>query len=75
MKRSYRQKHLPDYKFREKGLSQGERMWMQLDKFKDIGIANARKAHSKFEQPEHAFEQSVTTVYQLVELLIANSIK
>ena len=69
------QKHLPDYKVREKGLSQGERMWMQLDKLKDIGIANAKRAHLKFEYPEHAFEQSVTTVYQLVELLIANSIR
>ena len=75
MKRSYRQKHLPDYKFREKGLSQGERMWMQLGKFKDIGIANAKRAHSTFEHPEHAFEQSVTTVFQMVELLIANSIR
>jgi hypothetical protein len=48
---------------------------MQLDKLKDIGIANAKKAHSKFEQPDYAFEQSVTTVYQLVELLISNSIR
>lgn len=69
------QKHLPEYKFREKGLSQGERMWLQLDKLKDIGIANAKKAHSKFEYPALAFEQSVTTVYQLVELLVANSIR
>ena len=65
-------KHLPEYKFREKGLSQGELMWMQLDKLKEIGIANAKKAHSKFEHPENAFEQSVTTVYELVELLISN---
>jgi hypothetical protein len=63
---------LPEYKFREKGLSQGELMWMQLDKLKEIGIANAKKAHSKFEHPENAFEQSVTTVYELVELLISN---
>ena len=69
------QKHLPEYKFREKGHSQGERMWMQLDKIKDVGIANAKKAHSKFEQPENAFNQSVTTVYQLVDLLVANSIR
>jgi hypothetical protein len=47
-------------------------MWMQLDKLKEIGIANAKKAHSKFEHPENAFEQSVTTVYELVELLISN---
>ena len=67
-------KHLPEYKFREKGLSQGELMWMQLDKLKEIGIVNAKKAHSKFEHPENAFEQSVTTVYELVDLLISNLI-
>lgn len=65
-------KHLPEYKFREKGLSQGERMWLQLNKLKEIGIANAKKAHSKFPQPELAFDQSVTTVYELVELLGGN---
>ncbi len=65
-------KHLPEYKFREKGLSQGERMWLQLNKLKEIGIANAKNAHSKFPQPEHAFDQSVTTVYELVELLGGN---
>ena len=65
-------KHLPEYKFREKGLSQGERMWLQLNKLKEIGIANAKKAHSKFPQPELAFDQSVSTVYELVELLGGN---
>lgn len=65
-------KHLPEYKFREKGLNQGELMWVQLDKLKEIGIANAKKAHSKFEHPENAFEQGVTTVYELVDLLISN---
>jgi hypothetical protein len=69
------QKHLPDYTNREKGRNQGERMWMLLDRIKDTGIANAKVAHSKFEHPEQAFEQSVTTVYQLVELLVANSIR
>ena len=68
------QKHLPVYTNTEKGLSQRERMWRLLDRIKDTGIANAKKAHSKFEHPEHAFDQSVTTVYQLVELLVANSI-
>ncbi len=65
-------KHLPNYKQREKGLSQGERMWLQLNKLKEIGIANAKKAHGKFPQPELAFGQSVTTVYELVELLGGN---
>lgn len=65
-------KHLPNYKQREKGHSQGERMWLQLNKLKDTGIANAKKAHSKFPQPELAFDQSVTTVYELVELLGGN---
>jgi len=65
-------KHLPDYSIREKGLNQGERMWMLLDKFMGIGIANAKMAHSKFEHPENAFDQSVTTVYALVESLTAN---
>jgi hypothetical protein len=69
------QRHLLEYKYREKGLSQGERMWMQLDKLKEIGISNAKKAHSKFELPENAFEQSVTTVYALVELLVANTFR
>ena len=69
------QKHLPEYTNREKGRNQGERMWMLLDRIKDTGIANAKAAHSKFEHPEQAFEQSVTTVYQLVELLVANSIR
>lgn len=62
-------KYIPNYKQREKGLSQGERMWLQLNKLKEIGIANAKKTHSKFPQPELAFDQSVTTVYELVELL------
>lgn len=65
-------KYLPNYKQREKGLSQGERMWLQLNKLKEIGIANAKKAHGKFPQPELAFGQSVTTVYELVELLGGN---
>lgn len=65
-------KYIPNYKQREKGLSQGERMWLQLNKLKEIGIANAKKAHSKFPQPERAFDQSVTTVYELVELLGGN---
>lgn len=63
-------KYIPNYKQREKGLSQGERMWLQLNKLKEIGIANAKKTHSKFPQPELAFDQSVTTVYELVELLV-----
>jgi len=62
-------KYIPNYKQSEKGLSQGERMWLQLNKLKEIGIANAKKTHSKFPQPELAFDQSVTTVYELVELL------
>lgn len=65
-------KYIPNYKQREKGLSQGERMWLQLNKLKEIGIANAKKAHGKFPQPELAFGQSVTTVYELVELLGGN---
>lgn len=65
-------KHLPDYAIRDKGIQQGERMWMLLDKFKAIGIANAKMAHLKFVQPQNAFEQSVTTVYTLVESLAAN---
>lgn len=65
-------KYIPNYKQREKGLSQGERMWLQLNKLKEIGIANAKKTHSKFPQPELAFDQSVTTVYELVELLGGN---
>lgn len=69
------QKHLSDYTSREKGLSQGEQMWMQLNKLKNTGIANAKLAHKQFPLPESAYEQSVTTVYELVELLIANSLK
>jgi hypothetical protein len=68
-------KHLPDYKQREKGQTQGERMWLQLNKLKETGIANAKKAHTKFPQPELAFDQSVTTVYELVEFLGGNSIR
>jgi hypothetical protein len=45
---------------------------MQLSKFIDIGIANAKLAHLQFKHPETAFEQSVTTVYVLVELLKNN---
>lgn len=69
------QKHLPDYSYTEKGLKQGEIMWMQLYKLRDAGIKNAKVAHTQFKHPEIAYEQSVTTVYELVELLITNSIK
>ena len=37
------------------------------------GIENAKQAHQKFNLPNIAFHQSVTTVYELVELLIENS--
>jgi len=69
------QKHLPVYSYTEKGLKQGEIMWMQLYKLRDAGITNAKVAHTKFKHPEIAYEQSVTTVYELVELLITNSLK
>ena len=68
------QKHLPDYANKDKGLYQGELLWMQLSKFMDTGIANAKLAHLQFKHPETAFEQSVTTVYELVELLVKNSL-
>jgi len=67
------QKYIPEYKNREKGLTQGERMWMQLDKRKEVGIANAKVAHTKYGKPEMAFHQSITTVYALVEVLMANA--
>jgi len=66
------QKHLPGYANKNKGLYQGELLWMQLSKFIDIGIANAKLAHLQFKHPETDFEQSVTTVYELVELLKNN---
>ena len=39
----------------------------------NTGIENAKIAHQKFQHPNIAYHQSVTTVYELVELLIENS--
>lgn len=44
------QKHLPDYKFREIGLSQGERMWMQLDKLKTLESQMQKKSPFKIRE-------------------------
>jgi hypothetical protein len=68
-------KYLPDYSNRDKGRTQGERMWMLLDKIKHKGIENAKEAHLKYKQPEIAFDQSVTTAYELVEIIVSNSFR
>lgn len=67
------QRFLPDYTYSAKGLNQGGQMWLILNKQRKTGIENAKLAHKKHVLPENAYSQSVTTVYQLVELLIANS--
>ncbi len=65
--------YLQEYSSREKGLVQGQYMRLLLNPRLSNGIENAKQAHQKFNLPNIAFHQSVTTVYELVELLIENS--
>lgn len=65
--------HLKEYSSREKGLVQGQHMRLILNPLLNIGVEHAKQAHQKFKHPSIAFHQSVTTVYELVELLIENS--
>jgi hypothetical protein len=65
--------HIQEYTYSEKGLIQGQLMWILLNKSLNTGIKNAKQAHQKFQHPAIAYHQSVTTVYELVELLLENS--
>jgi hypothetical protein len=65
--------YIQEYTSREKGLIQGQIMRFLLNKSLNTGIENAKIAHQKFQHPNIAYHQSVTTVYELVELLIENS--
>lgn len=65
--------YLKNYSERAKGLAQGELMWRLLNNKINEGISNAKEAHQKFILPKEAFDQSITTVYELVELLIENA--
>jgi hypothetical protein len=65
--------YLQEYSSREKGKVQGRHMRLLLNPLLSNGIENAKQAHKNFKNPNIAFHQSVTTVYELVELLIENS--
>jgi hypothetical protein len=65
--------YIQEYTSREKGLMQGQFIWILLQPLLKNGIENAKEVHQKFQHPNIAYHQSVTTVYELVELLIENS--
>lgn len=65
--------YMKEYSSREKGLDQGRHMRLLLNPLLSNGIEHAKQAHQKFQHPAIAYHQSVTTVYELVELLIENS--
>lgn len=66
--------YINEYSLREKGLHQGETMWLLLYEKIKTAIINAKKAHNQFSLPREAYHQSVTTVYQLAEILYNQSL-
>jgi hypothetical protein len=61
--------YIKEYSLRNKGLQQGETMWLMLNEKLKTAIINAKKAHNQFSSPKDTFNQSVTTEYQLAEIL------
>jgi hypothetical protein len=65
--------YIKEYSLRDKGLHQGEKMWLMLNEKLKTAIINAKKAHNQFSSPKDAYHQSVTTVFQLAEILFNQS--
>lgn len=65
--------YIKEYSLRDKGLYQGEKMWLMLNEKLKTAITNAKKAHNQFSLPKDAYHQSVTTVFQLAEILYNQS--
>lgn len=65
--------YIKEYSLRVKGLHQGEKMWLMLYEKLKSAIINAKEAHNQWPLPKVAYNQSVTTVFQLVEILHTQS--